>query len=63
MNPGKWNQRLKHAVPWWFYFDSYPFLYMQPEDFKVGAQVAPQEFVLEEHVARIDPLSHVEDAT
>ena len=24
-NPGKWNQRLKHAVPWWCYFDSYPY--------------------------------------
>ena len=23
-NPGKWNQRLKPAVPWWFYFDPYP---------------------------------------
>ena len=25
-NPGKWNQRLKHAVPWWFYFDPHPSL-------------------------------------
>ena len=23
-NPGKWNQRLKPAVPLWFYFDPYP---------------------------------------
>ena len=22
-NPGKWSQRLKHAVPWWFHFDPY----------------------------------------
>ena len=25
-NPGRWNQRLKPAVPWWLYFDQYPFL-------------------------------------
>ena len=24
-NPGKWNQRLKHAVPWWCNFDPYPY--------------------------------------
>ena len=24
LNPGKWNQRLKPAAPWWFYFDPYP---------------------------------------
>ena len=23
-NPGKWNQRLKPAVFWWFHFDPYP---------------------------------------
>ena len=23
-NPGKWNQGLKPAVPWWFNFDPYP---------------------------------------
>ena len=22
--PGKWNQGLKPAIPWWFNFDSYP---------------------------------------
>ena len=24
-NPGKWKHGLKPVVPWWFYFDPYPF--------------------------------------
>ena len=32
-------------------------------DFKIGAQVAPEEFVFDQHVTRIDPLSRVQGKT
>ena len=39
MEPGKWNQGVKPAAPWWFSFDPYPYAMFLQEP-KAGATKA-----------------------
>ena len=45
MEPVKWNQGVKPAVPWWLNFDPYPWFEQCPTDYS-GAWTQPSGFAL-----------------
>ena len=50
--PGKWNQGLKHAVPWWLNFDSCPHGHSQFTAFTCWTSAGnPHSFIIQEAAA------------